>query len=427
MEAISAEGTVLEGLSLEDILKNVRDNNSWESSEWIEEERDLVSRVYEAYLLAVKTDIPTREIGKRYQFDVNTPKRWREKKEFPKQLRPYKRSFLPQNQKEREYFATLLGMLARVRVRSPLPKKTMTKKIPHKEALQKVGFMFETLTAGKARIKGEVISISNVKFLRTLDYSLETKFEQYVSNDEERVAFLRGIFSTTRSLGSGKSSRVWELSCGNVEITKKLLNSFLELDIYPRIYDEGDRIAIMSGVCLEKLCKLDIITNPAVREMVTPPGYVPATEISPQLYYEIRRKAHRRVKRDGKIRPETITDEVCRSSVYNKAYDGGEETSRAVKRYKGVIKFLGLPNVYEANRPVKRNNKWFFPLDGEIYMITSEMLEQYTALKRVYTDNGISFDDLSASLKSGNGHIEINVDNCRIVSFQPRLSGVMIW
>ncbi len=407
MEAISAEGTVLEGISLEELVRNVRNNNLWENEEWVRKEQDLVGRVYQAYLVAIKTDIPTIEISKRYRLDSGTPKNWREKK-FPKQLRSYRRSFLPENQKEREYFATLLGIIARVRVHSQLPKKTITKKIPNNQSLQEIKLMFGILSGEETRVKREVISVSNVKFLRTLDYTLENNFERYVNDDKERLAFLRGVFSTTRLLGSG-SSRVWELLCGNLEITKKLLNSFLELDIFPKIYDHGNRIAIMSGVCLEKLCKLKIIDNPRIRRMITPPGYAPAKEISPQVYYEIRKKSKRRLDQNEKICPASITNEVCKMSVYNKIDDDeNQETSRAVKRYKEVIKFLGLPNVYAADEPVQRNEKWFVPVNDEMFVVPPKIQERYAQFIGIEhfdyaaaVDIGIDLEDFLTNGKKG--------------------------
>ena len=94
---------------LEQILKNVEGNLVGSQEIEIQEERDIVERTYNAYILATTSDKPIGSIAGEFNISSKNIKGWREQNVFSRRIKEHIKHWYGNTKTEKKDFAFLLG------------------------------------------------------------------------------------------------------------------------------------------------------------------------------------------------------------------------------------------------------------------------------------------------------------------------------
>jgi len=237
--------------------------------------------------------------------------------------------------------------------------------------------------------------------------------------------FLQGYFSAGQ-LNLQKYNHpgrfYYILSSSDPITIQRLLESFLEIGVYPGIDKDEYRIVIQDKVGFQALIKHRIPKPTDVKKLKEIVTKFVAKEYTPADYYHARSVVQQERKAGNKVVLKRLAKQLGINygtlRYWTADLNGKREEQQVlpiVKRYEQILSVLGLPNPYLATEPVKWRDRWLYPLEGEFYEMTPKAQAGY--LKK----NGIEetvFDADCAEQIFANLKRQLSGDNKRDFSFK---------
>ncbi|MFH1440359.1 MAG: hypothetical protein ABIG89_07345 [Candidatus Woesearchaeota archaeon] len=433
------EGTQLEGLTLEELLQNIEDNNIWnEDRDEVKDIIDYTSRLYYAVVELRKNlangKVPNlAELDRKYGITKKITGKYKQSSSYiSRYLKHYLRSFFPKTEEERKDFAYLLGVLSRNRkgrkktdVKSEQNKK-VEKTIEDPEVMNRVIGILENITESGIK-SSDRIRIHNEHLSRTLMYILNQEscelFNEYVCTDDEHAEYIRGLFDVEK-LTLNKRDNGWHyyiMQIPNTIVARKVLMSFIELDMYPHYYREKDRITIEGAANFRVLYEKGFVKDAKQkRELKKIVDDIKYSEM--EIFYRVRHEVKRLIeiktrkmfgrndwKEMAKRYPVTAT---TLRSWSEDLFDNDDEKPEkdtqkphVIKNYRKNLAFINeadgidIPDVYESDVPLMRRRKLFVPVfdaDGmkRAYCFTHQAVQKY--LRSYFGKrDGLSAEDMA--------------------------------
>lgn len=351
-------------ITLEELLRNVRLNNCWESEEEIARIQAEVQEVYEMHRSAIARKRVLAGIARRYNRSVETLRSWR-KDVTPKEIKEYLYSVLPVTATQHENFAYFLGAVADT---WHGVEETYGKTL-HNDAVRA-----RILSIGKEffhegyNLENKV-RFCSARFLRTIDYCLMRGFNGFVNSEALRIAFLKGIFAGTENsvYVRGRTCQ-YNFILKDKEITDQVLRCFVHLGIYPAFQDQ--MIIITGFDDLRKIQELGLDFNEQNRWRVETAITVAGKAFSFEKYYALRREVRETLAKTGNVDfsdlnrkydfphisiPSRWTADIVLEKYPKFCYS--KVTPREVQRYEALVKRLG---------PIRRGNEIIMMINGKI-------------------------------------------------------------
>ncbi len=381
--------TIAEGVTLRDLLRNMRNNHQWDTFENRKELGKAIEKYATAFYLAVRKEEPTTKVEVETGVGRATLNKWKKKpKILPAPLQDYKKSILPRTEEEKLDFTYVLAAFARS-LRHPVDEtEKVFGRTPHDSNARERLISRVTNVLGKAPyITRGVVRIVSKPFVQTLGYNLP-KLEEYMQDDASRVQFLQGIFDVSKAGISSRGGReLYKLNLPTKELFNLTVMSLFELGIYPRLnLSEGKFILhVESKDDLHKLADLELLVADEdvarIRSFELPSQ---SSSVKLDTYYAIRRIVTKRVEQGLEVGGITLSDDFGindHTLVYRWVKDltkppskgrrriHGSERPNVVRRYEALVDYLGLPNVFLREGVVQRNEKLFFTNDEDTYLL----------------------------------------------------------
>lgn len=251
------EGTPLEGISLENILKNVENNNCWRKKEEIAEVQREAKLSYKAYV-SLRSGERVARVAHDTSLGYSMLFYWKQGKFFPEILEEHRRSLLPTSHSERIAYAYLLGVYGHNHHALKARNTQLDRTVSNEAAALRVENASQVFGM-KARRKGEKVCIQNKKFVKILGYCFKDRFDEFVGNDSERSIFLQGFFDASRiKVHSEEERSRYIISSTEPGTRMNLLKSLFELGIYANCRDKNQQIQIAGINNLHKLYDLKL-------------------------------------------------------------------------------------------------------------------------------------------------------------------------
>ncbi|MBI3031973.1 hypothetical protein HYY69_00740 [Candidatus Woesearchaeota archaeon] len=448
-------GTSLEGMSLDQLLRNVEINNCWnQDTEEVIRIKEEVERMYHAAVEIYTRKRIVREIAQGYGLSQSTVESWRARRIIPRILRKYQRPYIPTTDEERISFAYLLGSFCYKHAGiqhliSPginslqYPVESIKRTFHDTRAAERFSKAFAAIRGKPPAKDRNTRETFDPMFVRAVTCQLECNFEKYVASDEERIAFLKGYFDAAPviPLKRKTSMRISLQSEDDIGIDF-LITAFFELDVYP-IIENGYRVVVERYRDLERLYQLKIVAKTQQRKHLNAflETAKPAT-YDVDTYYHVRRIVRRRKQKGEAIdfpqlRKQFGVDRVTLNSwvcdiTGNRSYKKKEP--RGVDSYLEALAWLKFPHVYETEQPVFRNEKLFIPVeDGRLFVVPRHAQQQYLKTYDVSDKDMMDINEayhLREELErclQGDKQCDINIKydpkSCRVISITPNQNG----
>ncbi len=260
--------------SLELLLENVETdvNNLGRKKEEIEA---IKREVTDQYIIAKKVRNTKRwnqllPIVDQSGIPINTLDSWRLGHTLPKLITNYilSNTYIPKTDEEKKYFAYILGVLAYSQKPENRNRTSLERKIGNERMFTETSHAIELLLNQELEKDSvERIRITERGFLKRLFYTFEHEFDQYVANEEQRIAFLKGFFDTGKfspSLNPG-GNYLFAIGSRDKPTIEYLLETFFELGIYPYLNPEGHTLVILGKNNIARVCDLDLVYENKVK------------------------------------------------------------------------------------------------------------------------------------------------------------------
>lgn len=349
----------------------------------------------------------------------------------------------------RKDFAYLLGIFQLNHGHARHWEISFSRMINDEKVLLKLEGIAEKLGTRKPRINGRRFQIYDRRLMGALLSGVEEKFYLLVANDSERIAFLQGYFdhSKAKARWINYCSIEYRTSCLNPGGRKKLLETFLELGIYPS--PRGNYISINHFANLHRLYSLVLDQDEGNRRTVKKfldkhKGKDPDVI---QNYYAIRKTSRKLFEKGEDFSLIQLGREkgVSRDHIYLWTADISKEYGRKFVRYEKpfivacyekLLEELQLPNIYLIEEPARRKEKIFIPAnDDYVYCLSSEAQADYLAvLENAALEKGPAGLDnedlryLQSQLElnlsgSENRELDVSFDEARAIKSIKKLAG----
>lgn len=294
----------------------------------------------------------------------------------------------------RKDFAYLLGIFQLNHGHARRWEISFSRMINDEKVLLNLKGIAKRLGTRKPRINGRRFQIYDRRLMEALLSGVEEKFYLLVANDSERVAFLQGYFdhSKAKARWINHCSVEYRTSCLNPGGRKKLLETFLELGIYPS--PRGNYISINHFANLHRLYSLVLDQDEENRRVVKKflDKYKGKDSSVIQNYYAIRKASRKLFEKGEKFSLAQTGSKkgVSRAHIYLWTADISKEYGRKFVRYEKpsiaacyekLLEELQLPNIYLIEEPARRKEKIFIPAnDDYVYCLSPEAQADYLAV-----------------------------------------------
>ncbi len=359
----------LNGLTLDELVRNIKENNSWRpesDEEEIIETVSVLSNLYKAFHEALfKMDKLPTVIGKKFGFTESCVKQWRNRKKLARKLFPYSRCLVPSSEEEKKEFVYFLGAYSRRYGTKKRSDRVLRRHIRDSERREHFKLKAERYTGLNSPIRGEEVTIQNKNFVEILKREYE-RLDQVVANDALRKEFLKGFFDASKiSPSFDEKGLHYKISSDDEELKSFLLKCLFELGVYSKVNSYHLRI---SGEDLGVFHELGIDQNKKNRDFID--GRVkPVRHGIVGTYYAVMKSLQSEnpessweLKSEFGLNSHTNIIEWKKGHIPNR-----------VKRYKAICDKFDYPNVYTNKGIVRRNEKVFFTDEEETYLLFKDV------------------------------------------------------
>ncbi|MFH1438924.1 MAG: hypothetical protein ABIG89_00010 [Candidatus Woesearchaeota archaeon] len=383
-------------------------------------------------------------------YTQETLSRWKRGEAFSRIIKPYLKSFLPKTAKERQEFAYVLGYLSFYASTGEVYRDETVIDIDDTRVRKKIRVAVNNLTGRKTKGKGKNVKIYNNHFVRTVKHILrnEELLRRYVADDDERKSLLTGHFDNEKhNFHKSGSSKAFTVLSGSEGFSNVFQRSLFHLGVYVPIDFDGlyHIIIIRDIVNLRAMLDSGVIKGKGQREEVE--AYINLKQrnkkpFTVQEYYRLRyeverdygsNKANRiseeqktlkssdeqqrvnnesvevlvknqKTKRRYRTGPTIPLEELAEKYGIGKrtfshfvsdiaGYSCEKSVPVVVKNYIKVCEQIGIGNVYASGAPVRLDEKVFFPVNGEVFVMTPKMQERYFKAYGLGDEYDETFDD----------------------------------
>ncbi|MBI3031974.1 hypothetical protein HYY69_00745 [Candidatus Woesearchaeota archaeon] len=367
--AIPLKGTPLQGLSLDQLLQNVRDNECYRERSQILRLQDLVRRIYLGYLAARGSVVRPGVISKTYQLHLPTVITWRNGC-FPMKLTYYARSYLPTTREQRSAFAYVLGVVSN-HAPSEETQASLSREHPSPPIRKRLVDAVKTISGYKPPVKGERVVIHNAGLVRLVRGLQRTSLRDYITTVPEARAFLQGFLDHSEIMPQARKDdgvMIYTITSSSEVIYIGLVLALSKLKVYPSLSSDGTKMEIKGLVDLNYLYQSGVISDTTALEIFE--EYFADKQVPPDplpLFYEVHNDAVRRKQDYGsvniaelaRVHPEVKQSCIIKWVAKIRGVDCFHSPHR-VSRYEIICDFLGIKRagieVSDLNKQQTRGN-----------------------------------------------------------------------
>ncbi|MFH1276160.1 MAG: hypothetical protein ABIH82_03540 [Candidatus Woesearchaeota archaeon] len=309
---------------------------------------------------------------------------WRKKGKTPPIIQENLTSWHPNTEEQSILFSYVLGMFAR-QARGKINKRDLRREPACFQSKIRIADRLQRLTGLDPNFDNKIL-LYDSKLMGGLvhAFSVDT-YREFLRNDSHRLLFLQGLFDVSQTdLYKNKNGTIGNrFNVGNPLSFEMLILSMFELGIYANFHEGANtQVNITHGVNLTKLDYLELIIDPLKLEKIRGSNLQRKFYGVPEQYFAIRKSILDGTKgwkelEDGLGVPMASAKEWC-GDIFGWVSNGS--TPFNVRNYLAICARFNLPNVYEAEEPVQRHEKWFFPVGVQTYCLPIETQERYLRL-----------------------------------------------
>ncbi len=394
------DGTPLQGVTLDQLLQNVRDNECYQEQDEIARIQDEVQRLYLGYVAAraiPSTSKKPNQISRQYHVPLPTVITWINGR-FPTKLKGYTRSLLPKTQAQKRAFAYVLGVVS-----SHAPSGEVQETIfrVHESAKTRTTLTdaVDAAIGYEPVVKGNRVCINHTGFSQLVRGLQQRSLRDYITSTDEANAFLKGFLDFSHiephlklRRRTGETPMVYTITSHSPVIYEALVWSLHQLRIYPLLTKAQIKIEIKGRVDLRLLAGSSVVSDEVKTTLYAYLSQRREVQDPLRWYYEIRKDTEARkqspsglniadvVRSFPKVRETTLKKWAADIIGY-----GDIRVPFRLRRYEAVCKYLGIektqrekgstnhePKKSMAGKPYQEIN-----VNGSVYYLSAGLLHHY--------------------------------------------------
>lgn len=359
------DGTPLEGVTLDQLLQNVHDNECYREKAEIAEEVDEVRRIYFGYVVARSSSmsgIKPNHIAQEYNLPLPTVITWTNGT-FPTKLKGYVQSLLPKTQAQKCAFAYVLGVVSS-HAPSGVVQETIFREHESAEVRKTLVDAVVEAIDYLPVVKRNRVCINHAGFSRLVRGLQGRSLRDYITSPDEAKAFLKGFLDFSNiephlkvTRKTGKTTMIYTITSSSHIIYEALVWSLFKLRMYPLFTKDRTKLEINGRVDLRLLAESRVVSESAKTTLDVYLSQQRKVRDPLQWYYEVRKNAEAKKQHSGALNVAdvlrafpTLRETTVRKWVADIAGYGEINVPFRVRRYEAVCAYLEINHYTTAVR-----------------------------------------------------------------------------